>query len=143
MLTDLKNRGVGGEAVVQLRRQRLLGGEPVMVERTTFIRAWGSLLFAHDPDDGSIYEHLIGHGLQVGIARHSIDAVQADADDADLLGVPIGAPLLRELRIAYTIEGEPFEYSDDRYRPDRGSDRDLDGSQQARGQPGPARAGRR
>lgn len=108
-----------GEPVVQLLRQRLLGGEPVMVERTTFVRVWGDLLFEHDPDDGSIYEHLIGQGLQVGVARHTIDAVKADADDRDLLGVDLGDPLLREVRIAYTSDGEAFEFSDDRYRPDR------------------------
>ena len=108
-----------GEPVVQLLRQRLLGGEPVMVERTTFVRGWGSLLFEHDPDDGSIYEHLISQGLQVGVARHTVDAVGADADDTALLGVRAGEPLLREVRIAYTSQGEAFEYSDDRYRPDR------------------------
>jgi GntR family transcriptional regulator len=108
-----------GEPVVQLLRQRLLDGAPVMVERTTFVRSWGSLLFDHDPDDGSIYEHLIGQGLQVGVARHSIDAVQADAHDRDLLGVALGDPLLREVRIAYTNTGDAFEFSDDRYRPDR------------------------
>jgi GntR family transcriptional regulator len=108
-----------GEPVVQLLRQRTLGGEPVMVERTTFVRAWGSLLFEHDPDSGSIYEHLTSKGLQIGVARHTIDAVQADRYDRELLGVAAGAPLLREVRIAYTSGGEAFEYSDDRYRPDR------------------------
>jgi GntR family transcriptional regulator len=108
-----------GEPVVQLLRRRSLGGEPVMVERTTFVRAWGSLLFEHDPDSGSIYEHLISKGLRIGVARHTIDAVQADSHDHDLLGVEVGAPLLREVRIAYTNGGEAFEYSDDRYRPDR------------------------
>jgi len=107
------------EPVVQLRRLRTLAGEPVMVERTTFSRTWGSLLLAHDPDDGSIYERLIGQGLEVGVARHSIDAVQADDADCALLGVARYAPLLREVRIACTAGGEVFEYSDDRYRPDR------------------------
>jgi GntR family transcriptional regulator len=108
-----------GEPVVQLLRQRLLGGEAVMVERTTFVRSWGSLLFEHDPDAGSIYEHLIGQGLRVGEARHTIDAVAADNDDRDLLGVELGAPLLREVRVARTVDGDAFEFSDDRYRPDR------------------------
>ena len=108
-----------GEPVVQLRRLRFLDGEPVLVERTTFELRWGALLFEHDPDDGSIYEHLTSRGLDVGVARHVIDAIDADADDSELLGVPIGAPLLRERRIAYDADGEAFEYSDDRYRPDR------------------------
>ena len=108
-----------GGSVVQLLRQRLLAGEPVMVERTTFNLRWGSLLLSHDPDEGSIYDHLINNGLEVDVARHTIDAVQADDDDVTLLGVVRGAPLLREVRVAYTADGDAFEYSDDRYRPDR------------------------
>src|SRR5262245_46753836 len=42
-----------GDPVVQLRRLRMLDGEPVLVERTTFTLRWGATLFQHDPDDGS------------------------------------------------------------------------------------------
>lgn len=108
-----------GEHVVQLRRLRLMDDEPVMVERTSFPLHFGAALFEHDPDSGSIYEFLIGRGLQVGVARHMIDAVPADEDDHALLGIARGAPLLREQRIARTTNGEVFEYSDDRYRPGR------------------------
>lgn len=105
--------------VVQLVRLRLLDDEPVMVERTSFTTAYGESLFEHDPDDGSIYAHLTSRGLEVGGAHHVIDAVPADATDAELLGVAVGGPLLRERRTAFTVEGDAFEYSDDRYRPDR------------------------
>lgn len=105
--------------VVQLVRLRLLDGEPVMVERTSLTTAYGESLFDHDPDDGSIYAHLISRGLEVGGAHHVIDAVLADATDAELLDVAVGGPLLRERRTAFTVEGDVFEYSDDRYRPDR------------------------
>lgn len=105
--------------VVQLIRLRLLDGEPVMVERTSFTAAYGETLFEHDPDDGSIYAHLISRGLEVGAAHHVIDAVAADDTDAELLGIAAGAPLLRERRTARTSTGAPFECSDDRYRPDR------------------------
>lgn len=108
-----------GEQVVQLRRLRLVDDEPVMVERTSFPLLYGAGLFEHDPDAGSIYEFLIGRGLQVGVARHMIDAVPADQDDCALLGIAEGAPLLREQRIARTADGEIFEYSDDRYLPGR------------------------
>lgn len=108
-----------GEQVVQLVRLRLLDGDPVMVERTTFPLRYGATFFQHDPDEGSVYEHLISNGLQVGVARHVMDAVAAHDEDCDLLGVRPGAPLLRERRVARTADGEVFEYSDDRYRPDR------------------------
>jgi GntR family transcriptional regulator len=108
-----------GENVVQLRRLRLLDDDPVMVERTTFPLRYGARLFDHDPDAGSIYEFLISGGLRVGVARHIIDAVPADQDDCALLGIALGAPLLREQRIARTADGDIFEYSDDRYVPGR------------------------
>jgi GntR family transcriptional regulator len=108
-----------GEPVVQLRRQRLLDDEPVMVERTSFPLRFGAPLFEYDTDSGSIYAFLIGRGLRVGVARHVMDAVAADADDSTLLGIDVGAPLLRERRTALTADGEVFEFSDDRYRPDR------------------------
>lgn len=108
-----------GDHVIQLRRLRLLDDEPVMVERTTLTLRYGSGLFGHDPDAGSIYEFLIDRGLRIGVARHVIDAVPADEDDRALLGVALGAPLLREQRIARTADGEVFEYSDDRYLPTR------------------------
>jgi GntR family transcriptional regulator len=107
-----------GEPVVQLVRLRLLDGQPVMIERTSFVERYGRLLFDYDCDSGSIYAYLISRGLQVGIARHVIDAVGADDTHAGLLGLAVGAPLLRERRLACTISGAPFEYSEDSYRPD-------------------------
>ncbi len=104
--------------VVQLLRLRLLDEQPTMIERTTFVEQVGRMLFDYDCDSGSIYGYLIGQGLQVGVARHVIDAVGADETDVDLLGVPPGAPLLRERRLARDADGAPFEYSEDRYRPD-------------------------
>lgn len=107
-----------GEPVVQLLRLRLLDGQPTMIERSTFVEHIGRALFDHDCDSGSIYAFLTGRGLEVGDARHVIDAVGADEIDVDLLDLAPGAPLLRERRLARTADGEPFEFSDDRYRPD-------------------------
>jgi GntR family transcriptional regulator len=107
-----------GESVVEVLRLRLLDGRPAMLERTTFVEPVGRLLFDFDPDSGSIYAHLTAHGVDLGRGRHTLDAVAAGALDAELLDVAPGAPLLRERRLAGPIDGEPCEYSDDRYRPD-------------------------
>jgi GntR family transcriptional regulator len=107
-----------GETVVDVLRLRLLDGQPAMVERTTFVEPVGRLLFDFDPDAGSIYAYLIGRGVDLALGRHTVDAVAADPLDAELLGVAVGAPLLRERRLAGPTDGEPCEYSDDRYRPD-------------------------
>ena len=108
-----------GEPVVDLLRLRLLDDEPVMLERTTFVLDVGRLLFDFDPDAGSIYAGLLGRGVEMAAATHTIDAIAATAGDAELLEIPVGGPLLRERRTASTADGRTVEYADDRYRPDR------------------------
>ena len=106
-----------GTPVVQLLRLRLLDGEPAMVERSTFLEPVGRLLFDFDPDSGSLYDHLIASGVTITAARHVIDAVAADATDAELLEIPEGTPLLRERRSTRDASGAMFEYAEDRYLP--------------------------
>lgn len=107
-----------GLPTVSLVRLRLLDGEPAMVERSTFAPAVGQALLGVDPNAGSIYAALVERGVDLHTARHTLDAVGADALDTQLLGVPGGSPLLRERRLATSATGEPLEWSDDRYRPD-------------------------
>ncbi|MGI5490858.1 GntR family transcriptional regulator [Microtetraspora malaysiensis] len=107
-----------GDPVIELLRLRLLDGRPTMVERTAFVEPVGRLLFDFDTDSGSVYAYLAERGVDLSVARHVFDAVAADETDASLLDVPPGAPLLRERRRAGSAAGEPYEYSDDRYRPD-------------------------
>lgn len=110
--------GLGpGQPVVQVLRQRLLDGAPCLVERTSFTLEAGSALFGFDADSGSIFQFLIDQGVDLYRGQHVIDAVGADATDADLLGVRPGAPLLRVRRTTSSREGAPLEFSDDRYLP--------------------------
>ncbi|MER8037357.1 GntR family transcriptional regulator [Streptomyces hydrogenans] len=106
------------DLVVQLLRLRLLDGRPAMLERMTYTAPVGRLLFDADLDAGSIYALLTTQGTDLHSARHTFDAVAADAVDARLLEVPEGAPLLRERRLTTDSQGVPIEWSDDRYRPD-------------------------
>lgn len=106
------------EDVVALVRLRLLDGEPAMVERTAFVASVGRALLDVDLDAVSIYAHLAASGADLHTARHTLDAVAADARDSALLGVAEGSPLLRERRLATSSAGKPLEWSDDRYRPD-------------------------
>jgi GntR family transcriptional regulator len=106
---ELARRAVSGPAArelglepgalgVDILRVRLLDGEPVMIERATFVEPVGRLLFDFDPDSGSIYAHLAAQGVDLRSARHTFDAVPAGELDAEFLRVPVGAPLLRERR---------------------------------------------
>ncbi|EOM74565.1 hypothetical protein Rrhod_4154 [Rhodococcus rhodnii LMG 5362] len=104
--------------VVQILRVRFLDDEPTMIERSTYIDEVGSLLFGFDTDSGSMTDYLTSRGVKFDAMEHVLDAVAADATDADALAIAQGAPLLRERRTSRTDAGEPFEYADDRYRPD-------------------------
>ncbi|HXY80553.1 MAG TPA: GntR family transcriptional regulator [Gaiellaceae bacterium] len=104
-----------GDPVFSLVRVRMLGGTPVMIERTTFVESVGRRVAAVDLDTDSIYASLAEHGVVFAQARHYVSAIAADADDAALLGVPPGTPLLRQLRRTTSPEGLPLEWSDDRY----------------------------
>ncbi|MFC8761378.1 MULTISPECIES: GntR family transcriptional regulator [Streptomyces] len=103
---------------VQLLRLRLLDGRPAMLERMTYVEPIGRRLIDADLDAGSIYALLTGQGVDLHSARHTFDAVPADATDARLLDVPEGFPLLRERRLTTDSQGAPIEWSDDRYRSD-------------------------
>lgn len=104
--------------VVQLIRLRMLDGRPAMLERMTFVESVGRMLLDADLDAGSIYALLTEAGVDLQSARHTFDAVGADATDAELLQVSLGYPLLRERRLTMDSSGTPLEWSEDRYRSD-------------------------
>lgn len=79
-----------------------LGGEPPATHRAlTAGRGHGE----HHPLPG---------GDPLPAALHD-NADAATAEDAELLRVPEGTPLLRVRRRAFTTDGTPIESSDDRY----------------------------
>ncbi|MCX4538850.1 GntR family transcriptional regulator (plasmid) [Streptomyces sp. NBC_00841] len=106
------------DVAVQLIRLRLLDGRPAMLERMTYVASVGRPLIDANLDAGSIYALLTEQGVDLDSARHTFDAVAADATDSALLEVPEGFPLLRERRLTTDSQGVPIEWSDDRYRSD-------------------------
>lgn len=108
-----------GEPIVSLLRLRTMNGVPVMLERLTYPLWVGQHVLNFDPDSGSIYQRIIDCGVDIHHATRAIDAIAAPAEDASLLGVKEGSPLLRMYRRAFTRDGVPIEASDDRYLPSR------------------------
>lgn len=107
-----------GGAVIDVLRVRSLDGVPTMVERASFILEVGMQLADFDSDSGSLHAHLTGRGVDLRSARHTIDAVAANRLDAEVLGIPLGSPLLRERRITSDGAGRPLSVAEDRYRPE-------------------------
>jgi len=104
-----------GSDLYALVRVRLLSGRPVMVERAIYPDKVGILVSGLDLTTDSITERLEELGVVFTDAEHVIDAVAASAEDARLLDVRAGVPLLRERRFTTDREGRPVEWSDDRY----------------------------
>jgi GntR family transcriptional regulator len=105
------------DPIVEVLRLRLADGVPIMLERLCYPYEVGRHVLTFDPDSGSIYERLAASGVDIHHATRLLDAVGADEVDARLLEVPEGSPLMRLRRRAFTIEGTPLEWSDDRYLP--------------------------
>ena len=110
---------VPGERVYRLVRVRLADDEPLMIERTVFPAGVGALVKQLDLERQSIYAELGRRGVIFDSAHQTIDAAIASQMDARLLGIRVGAPLLRIRRLSLSPAGKPLEWSEDLYRSER------------------------
>jgi GntR family transcriptional regulator len=107
-----------GTTVYSYTRLRMMDGEPVLVERPSFVESAGRLLLDCDLDHCSVYEQLAERGVQLVEARQTISAIAAGARDRQQRRVPRRAPLLAVRRRAFTADGAVVEWSHDHYRAD-------------------------
>ena len=108
-----------GDLVVDLNRIRLADGSPIVVEHARF-PADRFLGLLELPLGGSVYELLDEHfGVRPAAAVEQIEVVTASPDEAQVLDVPAGSPLLAITRTTSDPAGTPFEFSQDLFRGDR------------------------
>ncbi|MFD0376886.1 GntR family transcriptional regulator [Streptomyces sp. NPDC127112] len=106
-----------GTEVLAVLRLRLLDGQPVMVERTAYADWVAEAVEAMPEDCRSVMDGLAADsGVVAHYGEHLIDALPAGSEDARLLEVRRGSPLLRQRHVSATRTGRPIEWSDDRYR---------------------------
>jgi GntR family transcriptional regulator len=108
-----------GAPIYDLLRLRLANGEPISLEHA---RLPADLLpdLLGQPLGESLMAVLEDrYGLVPGEALERIEVVRASRDEARLLGVGVGDPLISVERTASTSEGRPFEYSVDLFRGER------------------------
>ena len=108
-----------GHEVVELQRVRLADHEPVAVERAVLSCHCLEAVMAADLETGSLHEVLIAEGILPTRGKSSIAAEAADTNEAVLLGLAPGAPMLIERRLIYDQRGRPFERTESRYAADR------------------------
>ena len=69
--------------------------------------------------DASLYALLSAADVRIAGAEEHLSACAADGEEADLLSVAVGGPLLRVLRASHDDRGAPVEVTDARYVGDR------------------------
>lgn len=108
-----------GAYVFDVVRIRLADGTPISLEHLRLpAERYPGLL--DEPLGGSIYELLQQrYGTVPGEAVEHIEVVAAGDDEASILGLEPGSPLLSISRTTQDGDGVPFEFSHDLFRADR------------------------
>ena len=108
-----------GEPVYEIVRVRTARREPLALERSNFPVAPFPGLLDHGLS-GSIYTLMTRtYGHRPASADESLEPVIARPDEAGLLKVDEGSPLLLITRTAFTGAGLAVEFARDLFRPDR------------------------
>jgi GntR family transcriptional regulator len=102
-------RILGVDQVLRVKRVNLADGEPFAVVTVWCPAELGASLSREDVERHPFYE-LLDRPLRG--ATQTIGADAADAADAKLLGVPVGAPLLRCQRVTTDTAGRPVLLSE-------------------------------
>lgn len=107
------------EPLLRLRRVRLMDGKPVGLQESWLRLPAGALLEQKELEQsGSLYRLLIDKfGIKPTESLESVGAVAALAEDAQLLGVAAGTPLLLCERVMLSDRREPVEYCEMKYVP--------------------------
>ncbi len=100
-----------GAEIITVLRLRSLHGEPTIVDRVTVSRA----LFPNLGGDVKLPENLYRfyqseYGITIAKAQERVRAVPATSDEAKLLGLEPGAPLLEIDRISLSLDARSVEW---------------------------------
>lgn len=108
-----------GDPIVHVRRLRQADGRPIALESTALISASAEAVMSADLVHGSLHETLALAGLVLRRGTGTVSATAATAEDARLLQMRIGEPLLVERRVITDGHGHRIEATESRYAADR------------------------
>jgi GntR family transcriptional regulator len=106
-----------GEPVLRIHRLRLADDQPVGIH-DAYLPGDISIAQHELEKRGSLYALLQEKGFQLVEAEETIEAIQANSFQAELLGLGIGAPLLKVVRTVFSNEHRPIEHVIAIYRSD-------------------------
>jgi GntR family transcriptional regulator len=108
-----------GEPVVVVRRLRCADGEPIALETAILDRRTEAAVMRADLAHGSLHAALAAAGFRPRRGTGTITAEAATLEDAALLAMPVGSPLLVERRTIDDVHGRRLEATESRYPADR------------------------
>ena len=98
-----------GSKIVETLRVRTADGTPVVLEKNHFSMAYSYL--ENENLSGSLYNVLRDYGIEPRQASHDISMTFATEEQAKLLGIEKGAPLMRLHEVVYDQKGRPLHNS--------------------------------
>jgi GntR family transcriptional regulator len=107
------------QPVVHLRRLRQADDEPIALETTILIGACADAVMTADLAHSSLHETLGRAGFLLARGTGTIAAATATPEEARLLGIRIGDPLLVERRVILDDGGRAIEVTESVYAADR------------------------
>lgn len=100
---------LGAGTVLEVRRLNLADGEPFARVTVWCPEKLGSALSRDEVERSPFYELL---PIELGGATQTIGAAAASSDDAEVLAIPAGSPVLVCRRITHSVGGEPVLLSE-------------------------------
>lgn len=102
--------------VLELVRLRGMDLTPVTVESAVLPMRRAGWLQRLDLTDRSLYELLESHGLRLYRSAYTVQAVNADEEQARLLELPVGAAVLMAVDVTFTLDRQPIVRTVNCYR---------------------------
>lgn len=108
-----------GEPVVEIRRIRLADHEPIALESAVLVASCAPSVLTADLEHGSLHAAITAGGQTLRRGTGTVEAGAATAEDARLLDIRRGDPLLIERRVIVDDRGRRIEATESRYPADR------------------------
>jgi len=109
-----------GDQVIKIDRLRSVGNEPILTVTTFIPYQICPGLLEEDLTNQSLYAVLEDrYKLEIARGRRTLEAISASEEDAKLLGIEEGEPLVLLKSVGYLEDGGPVEYFEAKHRGDR------------------------
>ena len=113
IIEDADRMGLAaGERVISMRRLRLADDVPMLIEHTYLPGKIFSGLTSDEVDSRSLYKIMAqDYHVEVRVAEEEFYASVARREDARLLGISEGAPVLQLFRLTYNTRNQVVEFT--------------------------------